>query len=380
MTQPIKVSTSLCAQYSNDEVYRAVKQAVDLVGGIGAFVRPGERILIKPNMLGGKPAEAGVTTHPTVVSAAIRLVIEAGATPLVGDSPGMGSLISVAKKCGIAEAAALGNAALIDLKTPVIVDATGTKSFKRFEIAKEALEPHGIINLPKLKTHAQMFLTMGVKNTFGCVPGMRKAQWHLTAGTDVERFADMMLDLHINVKPRLSILDAVVSMEGNGPMGGNLRNTGFVAASADAVALDAAITKMLGRRTNDVPILKAASARSFPGTDYSNIEMLGAMPEAKVFDRFAFPPLIHTNFGAMLPKFLDKRIRKALSSRPNIMHGSCTMCAQCVRICPPGVMKAKGKIEINYDGCIRCFCCQEICPSGAITVKEGWLKKLIPGM
>ena len=163
-----------CNDYINEEVYRKIKDSVDLLGGIGAFVKKGERILLKPNLLSAKPPEAAITTHPAVVRAAIQLVKEAAGIPIVGDSPGIGSAAKVAQRCGIMAVAKELNVEVVDFATSITIDNPAGKTFKRLEIAKEAIEVDGIINLPKLKTHTQMFLTLGVKNMFGCVVGARK--------------------------------------------------------------------------------------------------------------------------------------------------------------------------------------------------------------
>lgn len=375
-----EVSIQKCGGYHDNEVYRAVKEAVGLLGGIKRFVKHGERILLKPNLLASRPAEAAVTTHPSVVRAVIRLVKEAGAAVAVGDSPGLESALKVAKKCGVAEAAAAESAELIDLKTPLTVENPNGFAFKRFEIAKELTTFDGIINIPKLKTHAQMFLTMGIKNTFGCVPGKKKVQWHLAAGVHPSHFAGMLLDLHLYLKPRLTIIDAVVSMEGNGPASGELVKTGFIAASADAVALDTVMVEILGRNSEDLPVLKKALEWGVGPKDFSSVKILGERLMDVRVERFSFPPLVTTDFIASLPKFLEKHLRKALTSRPHVRHEACTLCSTCIDVCPAEVMSKKDLLVIDYKNCIRCYCCQEICPEGAISAREGWLKKIMPGL
>src|SRR3972149_4053636 len=171
-----KVSVTRCASYDKAAVLKAVTEALGLLGGASAFIKRGERILVKPNLLSGKPPEAAVTTHPEIVRAVLIILKEAGVTPPVGG-----------------------------------------QTFKRLEVAKEALEFDGIVNLPKLKTRAQMYLTMAVKNLFGCVPGKLKPQWHLSAGVESSYFAQMLLDLSVFLAPRFTVMDAIVGMEGNGP-------------------------------------------------------------------------------------------------------------------------------------------------------------------
>ncbi len=377
-----EVSTVRCGSYEVEEVYSAVRRSIELIGGIESFVKDKERVLIKPNLLGAKPRHSAVTTDPAIVGALIRIVKEAGGVPLVGDSPGLGTAAKVAAKNGLREEVERLGAKLIELSTPVEVRNTKGLRFKKLVVAEEALDVDVIINAPKLKTHAQMFLTMAVKNIFGCVPGKRKVQWHLTAGVDSDYFADMLLELALFIKPRLSILDAVISMEGNGPASGTPRETGFVMASTEPIALDRAACEVLKANPEDMPTLKRAKEHGLGTTDIDKIELLGdATSELEVTD-FEFPPLISTNFTASLPGFIDKRLRKAASSRPFILTSKCMLCNVCVAVCPAEVMENTNQMRINidYNGCIRCFCCQEMCPHNAITVKEGWLKRLIPGL
>ncbi|MBI5642109.1 MAG: DUF362 domain-containing protein [Deltaproteobacteria bacterium] len=370
------VSITRCPDYDNERIFKAISKSIGLLGGIEQFVKEGERILIKPNLLAGKPPEAAVTTHPSVVRAVIRLVKSAGATPVVGDSPGLGSANKTAEKCGVLRVCQEEGVEFVDLKTLVITENPNGRTFKRLEVAKEALECDGIINLPKLKTHAQMFLTLGVKNLFGCVPGKLKPQWHLSAGVESLHFASMLLDLYAFLNPRLTVLDGVVGMEGNGPGNGDPRQIGLIFCGADAIALDIVVTGILGGKPGDLPILKAAHLFGIR----PEIQVLGEdIAEIKV-DGFRFPPLSSVNFAAKLPYFMDKRLRKALTSRPHVNRGACTLCGICVRLCPAEIMDKTNRINIDYDKCIRCYCCQEMCPEGAISPKEGWLKKIIPGL
>lgn len=375
-----EVSILKCSAYSNEAVYRSVKELMSLHGGIGRFVKKGERILLKPNLLAGRHPDKAVTTHPTVVRALARLVKEAGGIPVIGDSPAVSNARGVAERCGMMDVARDLSIEFVDLKTAVEVENPKGHTFKRLKVAKEAITADGVINIPKLKTHAQMFLTLGVKNIFGCTPGINKAQWHLTAGVDTSAFAGMLLDLYLFIKPRLTVIDAVVSMEGNGPGSGEPKNTGFLAASTDAVSLDRVIAEALGRKPSEIPILKKAMELGLGTADLSRIRIAGeAIEDVRVCD-FKFPPLVSTNFASVFPKFLEGRLRKALTSRPNIDRSMCRLCDICVKACPAEKMAKKERIIIDYDGCIRCFCCQEVCPHGAISVKEGWLKRIIPGL
>ncbi len=361
-------------------VYDKVRESVDLLGGISKFVKKNERILIKPNLLLDKPADAAVTTHPDIVAATIQLVKEAGATPVVGDSPCLKSALKVATGSGILDACKASGTELIEFTENVAIDNPGGYLFRRLEISKEVLAFDGIINLPKLKTHAQMFLTLGIKNLFGCVAGKAKPQWHFSAGADSQSFAAMILDLHLFLNPRLNIMDGIVGMEGNGPGSGDPKEIGLVLASSDAVAMDTVITEILGADPEAPPIQRVASGWELPGSRLSNIQVLGEKISEVKIESFNFPPLVHTNFADKLPYFLESRLRKAITTRPHVNNKSCTLCNRCLNICPATVMSSTNKIRIDYNECIRCYCCQEACPEGAISPKDGWLKKIIPGL
>jgi uncharacterized protein (DUF362 family)/Pyruvate/2-oxoacid:ferredoxin oxidoreductase delta subunit len=374
------VAIKKCGSYEKGAVQKAVSEALSLLGGMEKFAKRGERVLVKPNLLAAKPPEAAVTTHPQVVGAVLALLKEAGAVPVVGDSPGLGSARKVADKGGILAVCAEMGVELIELKELLVADNPGGRTFKKLEVAKEALECGAIINVPKLKTHAQMYLTMAVKNMFGCVPGKLKPQWHLSAGVQSRSFASMLLDLCAFLSPRLSIMDAVTTMEGNGPGNGDPRHVGLVFAAGSPLALDAAAASVVGAKPQDVPLLKTAIEMGIPEADHSNIRVLGEKIEDVAVSGFVFPPLSSPNFTERLPKFLDGPLRKALTSRPHIEEGKCTLCGVCVSVCPAEVMENTGKIEIAYDRCIRCYCCQEMCPEGAISARDGWMKRLIPGL
>ncbi|OGP14380.1 MAG: hypothetical protein A2052_09895 [Deltaproteobacteria bacterium GWA2_54_12] len=374
------VSIKKCGSYEKEAVQKAVADAVSLLGGMDRFVKRGERVLVKPNLLAAKPPEAAVTTHPQVVRAVLALLKDAGAAPVVGDSPGLGSARKAAEKGGILAVCLEMGVELIELKELLIADNPKGRTFKKLEVAREAVECGAIINVPKLKTHAQMYLTMAVKNMFGCVPGKLKPQWHLSAGVQSQSFASMLLDLCQFLSPRLSIMDAVIAMEGNGPGNGEPRHVGLIFAGESPVALDMTAAAVVGASVDDVPLLKAARLMDMFDAEPSNIRVLGESVEGVRVAGFRFPPLSSPNFTERLPKFIDRPLRKALTGRPHIEDKKCTLCGICVSVCPAEVMENTGRIEITYDKCIRCYCCQEMCPEGAISVRDGWLKRLIPGL
>ena len=363
-----------CSDYDRDRASAAVKQAVHLLGGMQAFVRPGDRVLIKPNLLKAKSPEAAVTTHPEIVRAVIRLVRDAGGTALVGDSPGMGDLRKVADKAGILTVVNDEEATLVDLDEAVQVRANGR--FHRFEVARAAYEADAIINLPKLKTHGMTTVTGAVKNLFGCIPGKRKVQWHFNTGVNHELFMTMLIELSILLKPRLTVMDAVVGMEGNGPGSGDPRQIGAVIAGADPVAVDVVSSAMLGVAPDRLPIIAAAARAGVGATSLDSITVLGETIASMAVKGFRLPPHAHLEWH--LPEWARSSLKNAFTSKPVIDNRSCIQCGICQGHCPQHAISNTGTgLVIDYRNCIRCFCCQEFCPQGAITVGSGWALKIV---
>ena len=371
-----KVVLKRCQDYDPERVYQSVAKSIDLLGGISSFIKKGERVLLKPNLLSAKPVEKAVTTHPAVIEAVIRLVKDAGGTPFIGDSPGIGSAAQVAAKSGIKEVADRYGVEIVNLSDGIQVENSKGKVFKRFDVSKTAFEADAIINIPKLKTHAMMTLTLGVKNIFGCVPGKRKVSWHFEAGHDKMAFAKMLVEFYQMLSPRLTILDGIIGMEGDGPGSGIPRDMGIIAASSDAVAMDVIVSRMVGLEPDELPTTKAAMELGIGETDPEKIELIGDAV-GMVFEDFILPETTEPRFVSWLPSFVKKQMDKAFTSRPAVKHDRCRLCNICVTYCPPQVMEITDKLRINYDDCIRCYCCHELCPEGAIDIKKGWGIRLL---
>jgi uncharacterized protein (DUF362 family)/Pyruvate/2-oxoacid:ferredoxin oxidoreductase delta subunit len=367
------VSIVTCADYDRERVLSAVRRSVDLLGGMAAFVKTGDRVLIKPNLLkAALPAEA-VVTHPEVLRAVIRLVREAGGEAFVGDSPGFGELRRVCEKSGVMDVIEEEGAALAEMSEAVPGKNSG--QFHRFEIARDVLEADAVINVPKFKTHGMMTLTGAVKNLFGCIPGRRKAQWHLNAGVSREAFARMLVELCGLIKPRLTVMDAIVGMEGNGPGSGDPRELGLVLAGADPVSIDAVCGALVGADPALLYVLRAAFGAGIGETRIDRIRIHGELLGEVSVKGFRLPPGEHPEWR--LPEWSRRLLKDALTTRPVIDPAKCIRCGVCQGHCPQGAIDdAGGKLEIRYRDCIRCFCCQEFCPQGAITVGRGWALKI----
>ena len=367
------VSIIKCQNYDEDKVLRALRRSIDLIGGIQTFVRKGNHVLLKPNLLYGKSPEKAVTTHPSILRGMIQIVREAGGVPFIGDSPSVGSLMRTAEKAGIKAVADEMKCPLVEFNKPVLPPKRKGKIFKQLEIDQTVLEVDVIINLPKFKTHSLTLLTLGVKNLFGCIPGPRKALWHLKAGEDRKTFAQILVDVYQIIHPSLTILDGIVGMEGNGPNSGQPIPLGLILASGDSLSLDQIVCDLLGVSRESLLTNRVAFEQ---GLGKDGIEVVGEKVEDVRIPHFQFPTLSQPDWN--LPGFLRRALKNALTSKPVVQEEICNACDRCSEICPPKALARKGKdLVFDYEQCIRCFCCLEVCPEGAISIKPGWALKLI---
>ncbi|MDR2589291.1 MAG: DUF362 domain-containing protein [Spirochaetales bacterium] len=365
-----------CESYEQEAVYKALVQGVELLGGTGAFVCPGEKILLKPNMLAGRQPHLAVTTHPAVFEAAVRVFREGGALLSYGDSPGYENAKTVARKTGLGDAAHRLGVPAADFETPVLVsreDIPGIPGGKAvFPLARGALEADGIISLPKMKTHGLTRITGAVKNQLGCVTGFEKARLHFLY-PNPRRFASRLAAITKILSPRLYIMDGISAMEGEGPAGGNPVGMNIILLSRDPVALDTVFCRLIDLSPAFVPTIKAAQDMGLGTSDEGSIKLAGEPPENFVkpdFDVVRRPVSGDTVFR--LPSILRNR----LIPRPVIDKALCKKCGVCIRACPVEPRKAvnfphgKNRFPVYaYGLCIRCFCCQEMCPHKAIHVK-----------
>ena len=357
-----------CDSYSS--VQKVLQSGLSLLGGPSAFARPGETLLLKPNLLLGDNPERGSTTHPAFFEAAARNFQSAGNHLTYGDSPGFGAPQTAAQSAGLGGVAEMLGIDLADFSTGKDVANPDGVLLKVFHLAAGLEMVDGIINLPKFKTHGLMRMTGAVKNLFGCLPGVQKAGFH-TRLQDEFRFAEMLVDLAEKLSPRLHMMDAVVGMEGNGPRNGTVRKVGAVLLSANPYALDHCVAQMMDLDPMLVPTLAVANRRGLYAPDV--IEVLGDGLEAFIMPDFDVNRS-HASTTGRHDFYLDL-FKNWVTPRPVIDPGKCTTCGRCVRVCP---VKPKALSFVNgrreppvhaYNRCIRCYCCQEMCPEEAISIE-----------
>lgn len=325
----------------------------------------GKRVMIKPNFLEWKGADKPVCVSPEMLVELCRILLAQGAEKVaVIENPAVRTAPVIVENMGIASALADMGVEVANCSDYRFVDMPEKSAFRRMEVACEYENFDLVIDFAKAKTHAMMTLTLAVKNLFGLIRGSERLGWHLAVGRDFNRFADMLLDIYLLVKPHISIIDAVVAMEGNGPGSGTPVKLNFIACSSDAVALDASVSGKMG--VDDLLLIRCAGKRGL-NVEYQD---LGDVPPVRQVE-LPSPPEMALEWGVYFPVRLRNLLRKWMVSRPAVEKSRCVGCGMCARMCPPQSLKiVNGKPVFKLSECIRCFCCQEHCPYGAITSRK----------
>ncbi|ODS32979.1 MAG: hypothetical protein SCARUB_01918 [Candidatus Scalindua rubra] len=275
MTNLNKVSLVKCTSYSQEEVSDAIDKAFSFFGGIESIIQKGSKVLLKPNFLKESSPRKCVITHPIVVETVAKKVLEAGAMPIIGDSPAFGSMKKITKRIGLDRVAERLGINIIELDKPRKISVNcGGKEFS-LTVSGKALDVDAIINLPKLKVHDQLLFTAGVKNLYGCVSGKRKVWRHLKSKNNLDWYTDMLIANYQIVKPSFTILDGVMAMEKTGPTGGLPRKVSLVIGGIDGIAIDRVVAELLSVNPENVPILRAARRLQVGKQDLSKIEIAG---------------------------------------------------------------------------------------------------------
>lgn len=311
------VSLIRADSYEQQLLRTSLVTLLEPLGGISAFVKKGDRVLLKPNLLtAGRPGKECIT-RPELVYCVAQMVMEAGGKPFFGDSPAFGSAMGVARANGYLPMMAQLNLPIVEFHGQRY--ETVSDAFNHLRLCKEAMEADVVINLPKLKSHMQLTLTMGVKNLFGCVPGKMKAWWHMEAGKDENRFGEMLVETARAINPDLTILDGIIGHEGNGPSGGEPKRLNILGASSDVFALDRAMLEILNVDPALVPTVAAGERLElspqladidFPHQQPQELQVMDwKLPEALIPIDFGMPRVIKSTFKHLYIRLIKEPMR-----------------------------------------------------------------------
>jgi uncharacterized protein (DUF362 family)/Pyruvate/2-oxoacid:ferredoxin oxidoreductase delta subunit len=375
-----KVALVRCESYDENAVSGAVAKGLDLLGGAARFVKSGEKIVLKPNVLLGSNPDACVTTHPAVFKAVGKLLQQAGAKIYYGDSASIGKCEGNMRRAQLKQVGDDMGFIIADFDAGRNAAHADALLVKSFTIANGVLDNDGLVSLPKLKTHGLSRLTGAIKNQFGCIPGLIKSQYHVKL-PDPYDFSTMLVDINTLIKPRLYVMDGIMAMEGNGPRSGKPRKVNVLIFSTDPVAVDAMASRIINLNPEFVPTSRPGEESGLGTYHSERIELVGNSLESFIvpdFDVVRTAPMSCSSGGLM------KFVKNQVCEKPVINKAKCTVCGTCVKMCPvePKAVdwhsgdKTKPP-SYKYGRCIRCFCCQEVCPEGAISIVKPMLANVI---
>ncbi|MBI5416621.1 DUF362 domain-containing protein [Candidatus Poribacteria bacterium] len=379
-----KVIIVSCQSYAKDEVAPAMKKIFDFFGGVNNLFEKMSKVAVKVNFLMPAPPEKAVTTHPMIAFTAASELINNNVNPFVIDSPAGNipyteeSMRNLYCTTGYADLFKDSNIGFNYDTTFKNINFPQAKVIKYHDIISPILSADSVLNIAKAKTHGFTYVTGATKNLFGIIPGLYKAGCHLKL-KNIMHFSDMLVDIADFVKPKLSIIDAVIGMEGNGPSDGTPRKIGYIIASDSPFAADYIFCKIINLDYKKNPVLVRAEERGLFNKD--NLIIEGTF---NVIKDYKFPDTAVTIDGFVnpsLPFKLLKGVLKDLTVKP-MMNKNCTRCGKCKKICPSGaITMGKSKAIIDYDKCIRCYCCHEVCTSNAVdfhkTLRHKILERLV---
>lgn len=360
-------------EYREDLIYSALCKSFDDLN-IEQDLRPGMKVVIKPNLVMAKSPEFSATTHPLVIRGVIRYLREHGITDItVAESSGglynAEHMNRVYRTCGMDSLQP--DARLNTDFTSRTVSCPAGFANRSFNLITPVTEADYIVNICKLKTHAMTGYSGGIKNLFGTIPGLEKPQLHYR-WPDIDDFSRMLLEVAQTVNPQFTVIDAIDAMEGNGPTGGTVRPMHMLFAARDFYTQDYFAAKLMGLDPMGVSMIRQAVERGLAHPDEITLKG-GFIPENMA--PFRVPDTKSLNFTDSLPKFLRKPFffaaAKILKSYPILKKEDCIGCGKCAESCPAHIISIeKGKARFKKRGCISCFCCQEMCPAKAISVRK----------
>lgn len=367
-----------CADYGEETCERALREVLVPFGGLD-WVRPGMRVVIKANLVSAMKPEKAATTHPALLAALTGMLRERGANVVIGDSPGgtfaAPHLNAVYRVCGLSEAEAAGAELNRDFsqKEAALPEAHTAKHITYTGYLDGA---DAIISFCKLKSHGMLSLSAATKNLFGAIPGIIKPEYHYRYPDPMD-FADMLIDLNEFFLPKLYLVDAVQTMEGNGPTAGTPKYMGALLAGKNPHKIDLLCAKLIGLEAKNVPTLRAAQERGLTPASAEELEISGDAEEFVCKDFVTVQKGTGTDFGAQKGKLLGAAAKTVLRARPKLKRSRCVGCGVCRNTCPAhAIVIEKGKAKIDRRACIRCFCCQEFCPKGAMRVHRTWVARI----
>lgn len=360
-------------EYKEELIYPAIRKAMEALS-VTDDLRPGMKVVIKPNLIMAKEPSFPAVTHPLVIKAVARFLSEHGVNDItLAESSGgpynAEHMKIIYQTCGMKQLEPLVKLNS-DYSARTVECPSGFLNHS-FHLLTPICEADYVINICKLKTHAMTGYSGGIKNLFGTVPGLEKPQLHYRF-PEPEDFSRMLLELAQTVKPQLTIIDAVDAMEGNGPTGGTSHPMHLLFAARDLYTQDFFAAGLMGMDPMDIIMLRLSVEAGLAKPE--EIQLVGD-PVPTDLTPFRMPDTKSLDFTDIVPPLFRKPFRliagRLLKSYPQLDKKRCIGCGRCAESCPAHIIKIKDKkANFKKKGCISCFCCQEMCPVKAISVKK----------
>jgi len=251
-----------------------VRDTISALGGMGQFVKPGEVVVVKPNIGWDRTVEFAANTHPEVVKTLVLLCLEAGAKQVRIFDRTCNDERRCYTQSGIrdaVEAIQSDRVSLeyIDRRLFKEMEIRGGKAFDRWEFYLPVIEADRLINVPIAKHHSISQLTLAMKNLMGVIGGNR--------GRMHRNIAESLADVSSVVHSDLTVVDATRILVANGPQGGRLddvRITDTLIASPDMIAADAYAATLFGFKPEDIPTIMAGAQRGLGTMDLERVKMV----------------------------------------------------------------------------------------------------------
>lgn len=369
------VAIARCSSYEPSETGAALDLLIRELGGLERFIKPDSHVFLKPNLLLSAEPDKAVCTHPEVMAQLIQRIQALGARVSFGDLPGgfhVTNTTKVHRETGMEEVAERTGAELVVLEQHGFreVEIDNHVVLGHVHVPKYLDDVDAIVNVCKIKTHMQARFTGAVKNMFGMVTTQDRLRAHNHAKYD--EFCETLVDIFSVFSPALNVADAVVGMEGTGPSQGTPVKLGYLAASADAVALDAICARLMGFRPWEVGTVTAGRRRGLGEGLPGRIDLRGGR-----IDDFHKDVKRPSSAVSLLMPLLSSPMSEWMAVRPVIRKSKCRKCRTCVEVCPNDAIRTSGKhFEIDVGRCLKCFCCHELCPHDAVGLRKPLLVRV----
>ena len=369
-----QVSYRYCENYAFNAVKNPVEKIFFSFPELNNILKPGIKVLIKPNLIAARHPDRATTVHPAIIRAVVDYLSKYNCEIVIGDSPAgtynSNILEKLYKTCELTSIPEDYNCKLNYDCSEESISLPHGKALKKLSMIKPAVDADFIINIAKLKTHGLTRLTCATKNLFGVMPGVLKFRQHL-AMSDIQIFSQMLIDISAYFDGRIfNLVDGIVGMEGEGPTNGDPIHTGALFGGWDSQSVDVLACHIMGININTVPTLK----------NYKGIENINLINSdgVKTYN-YELPPERARSIPDSVPKWVQNLFTELTVPKPIIVKKSCKKCNICVESCPPQIIKMqKGGAHIStYTECIKCYCCQETCPHKAITLSKPFAERVV---